>query len=118
MEELAVIFMTIQIIFLQAECVASLFNMRNKSVQTGMGADAEQHMPGEYTARGYTAREYTARGYTARGYTAGEYTAGEYTANELLPYVMRDLCVRSLSQVPGQSRFSEETFQIHHNFGS
>ena len=100
--------MTIQIIFLQAECVASLFNMRNKSVQTGMGADAEQHMPGEYTARGYT----------ARGYTAGEYTAGEYTANELLPYVMRDLCVRSLSQVPGQSRFSEETFQIHHNFGS
>ena len=115
--------MTIQIIFLQAECVASLFNMRNKSVQTGMGADAEQHMPGEYTARGYTARGYTARGYTAGEYTAGEYTAGEYTAgeytaNELLPYVMRDLCVRSLSQVPGQSRFSEETFQIHHNFGS
>lgn len=42
MEELAVIFMTIQIIFLQAESVASLFNMRNKAVQMGMGGDDER----------------------------------------------------------------------------
>lgn len=70
MEELAVIFMTIQINFLQAECVASLFNMRNKAVQMGWAG----------MMNGHVVREYMAGEYMARGYMPGE-----YTTYELLP---------------------------------